>query len=73
MAAIEPQLRARRRPYRFRQILAEYCDDRTERECRRQYACNAWGLDAVGLASVSKRLTLFGKLGLQRWDLSNEV
>jgi len=25
------------------------------------------------LAPVSERLTLFGKLGLQRWDASNEI
>jgi OOP family OmpA-OmpF porin len=33
----------------------------------------AWSLDAVGLAPVSTRFTLFGKLGLQRWDTEAPV
>lgn len=28
----------------------------------------AWSLEAVGLAPVSERFSVFGKLGLQRWD-----
>jgi OOP family OmpA-OmpF porin len=34
---------------------------------------NAWSLDAVGYAPLSERLSLFGKLGAQRWEQTNRV
>jgi OOP family OmpA-OmpF porin len=34
---------------------------------------HAWSLDAVGLAPLSERVSVFGKVGVQRWDTDTQL